>query len=286
MTKINPHVAILVDSCSDVPADFIAEHHLYMVPMTIAYHDEIFLDKVTIDPDTVYANLDKEVPKTASPTGDLIAKAFADIKADGFKEVIAVCISSGLSGTFQQVEIAARVSGLDVSVIDTKNIGIASGLTAILAAQLSEEGLHKVEIEARIRTVAKHTKVFFYVPTLTYLQKGGRIGRVAGMAGTLLNIKPIISCDDDGIYYPVAKVRGKKKTLLKMKKLLAQTIGNAQRFNLAVADGANHEIAAQLTAELHELYPQAEHIFTGNVSPALGVHTGPGLIGLGVQVLA
>lgn len=86
---------------------------------------KFFLDKVTIDPDTVYANLDKEVPKTASPTGDLIAKAFADIKADGFKEVIAVCISSGLSGTFQQVEIAARVSGLDVSVIDTKKTSVS-----------------------------------------------------------------------------------------------------------------------------------------------------------------
>ncbi|MFD0897451.1 DegV family protein [Loigolactobacillus binensis] len=286
MTKLSQHVAILVDSCSDVPADFIAAHHLYMVPMTIAYRDEIYLDKVTIDPETVYANLDKEIPKTASPTGNLIAEAFANIKADGYKEVIAICISSGLSGTYQQVQLAARVSELDVSVIDTKNIGIASGLTAILAAQLSEEGLHKGEIEARLRTVAKRTKVFFYVPTLTYLQKGGRIGRVAGMAGTLLNIKPIISCDENGIYYPIAKVRGEKKTLLKMKKLLADTIAGAKRFNLAVADGANHKIAAQLTAELHQLYPQAEHIFTGNVSPALGVHTGPGLIGLGVQVLA
>lgn len=285
MTKAPNNVAILVDSCSDVPADFIAAHHLYMVPMTITYQDRVYLDKVTIDPETVYANLDQEIPKTASPTGNLIMEAFEKIKADGYESVIAICISSGLSGTFQQVQLAARVSGLDVSVIDTKNIGIASGFAAILATELSEAGLKKVEIEARVQTVAKQTTVFFYVPTLTYLQKGGRIGRVAGLAGNLLNIKPIISCDDDGIYYPVAKARGEKKALKKMLDMVATTIGDHQSFNLAVADGANPEIAAKMVAALKEAYPQAEHLYTGNISPALGVHTGPGLIGLGIQLL-
>ncbi|ANK60509.1 MULTISPECIES: DegV family protein [Loigolactobacillus] len=279
------NVAILVDSCSDVPEEFIKAHHLFMVPMTITYHDKIYLDKVTITPEEVYANLDQEVPKTASPTGDLISKAFATIKAEGYTDVIAICISSGLSGTFQQVQLAARVSGLEASVIDTKNIGIASGFSAILATQLSEEGLQRGEIVARVQTVAKRTKVFFYVPTLTYLQKGGRIGRVAGMAGALLNIKPIISCDDNGIYYPVAKVRGEKKALQKLLQLVKQQVGVAQQFNLAVADGANSKIAAQIKQQLETEHPKVGKIYSGNVSPALGVHTGPGLIGVGIQIL-
>ncbi len=103
--------------------------------------------------------------------------------------------------------------GLETRYIDTKNIGIGSGFSAIRAGELIEQGLPFAEVCRQVEAVARDTRLFFCVSTLEYLVKGGRIGRVSGMVGTMLDLKPVISCDEDGIYYTVAKARGRKKSL-------------------------------------------------------------------------
>jgi DegV family protein with EDD domain len=284
---INKKVAILVDSCSDVPASIINKDFFEMIPMEVFFGKEEYQDRVNIEPDVFYEKLKTAdpLPTTSSPKGELISQALNNLIKKGYEQVVAVCISSGLSGTAQQVKIYAKeFPELQIEVIDTKNIGIASGFAAVKASELIESGLEFDKIVAEVNRVANQTRVFFYVPSLKYLIAGGRIGRVAGLVGSIINLKPIISCDDEGIYYPVAKARGEKKAIKKMLQLVDETIGDAKNFNLAVVHGLNEPLMNEISTEFKNKYPTMGHFFNGDISPALGVHTGPGLIGIGVQI--
>ena len=180
---------------------------------------------------------------------------------------------------------AEQFPNLDCRVIDTLNIGIGAGFQAIYAGRLIEQGLDMEEICRKIQYSVEHTRVYFCLATLEYLRKGGRIGRVASMLGSVLNLKPIISCDADGAYYVVSKARGRVKSIAETVALaLKQVQGNA-KYCIAVANGSAREEAAKLAQELKQRLPDAQLFLECEVSPALGVHTGPGLLGIGVQVV-
>lgn len=278
-------IAILVDSCSDVPEEVLTAADMALMPMNVIFRDRVYEDRLTITPTEFYRRQATEQATTASPTGKRIVEALDRIQASGYTHVIAICISAALSGTFQETQLLAADSPLTVHVINTHSVGIGSGFAAIYAAQLRDQGRSFADIIAEVERVTAQTKVFFYVPSLKYLQAGGRIGKVAGMAGTLLNVKPIISCDAEGVYYPIAKVRGAKRTIGKLLDLVNDAIGDAKQVNVAVCDGADPDLRQAVLTKLKAAHPGVRDWYAGDVSPALGVHTGPGLIGVGVQVL-
>lgn len=279
-------VAILVDSGTDVPQELIEKYQMYMIPLKIIYKDRVYTDKVDITPEEIYQRLPQEIPGTSLPDGETITKIFEQIKQDGYEKILAVTISSGLSGTYNIVRlIAQQQEELEAYVLDTKNIGIGAGFSAIQAAKWLEEGMEWSLLIERLNELVKQTKVFFNVATLEYLQKGGRIGLVASILGTALKLNPIISCNDEGIYYTVGKARGRKKSLDRTVSYVKERVGTAKVFNLAVAHGDAKEEATEMMARLKEEFPQAQQIYFGQISPALVVHTGPGLLGVGVQVL-
>lgn len=279
-------VAILVDSGTDVPQELIEKYQMYVIPLKIIYKDRVYTDKVDITPEEIYQRLPQEIPETSLPDGETITKIFEQIKQDGYEKILAVTISSGLSGTYNIVRlIAQQQEELEAYVLDTKNIGIGAGFSAIQAAKWLEEGMEWSLLIERLNELVKQTKVFFNVATLEYLQKGGRIGLVASILGTALKLNPIISCNDEGIYYTVGKARGRKKSLDRTVSYVKERVGTAKVFNLAVAHGDAKEEATEMMARLKEEFPQAQQIYFGQISPALVVHTGPGLLGVGVQVL-
>ncbi len=279
-------VAILVDSGTDVPQELIEKYQMYVIPLKIIYKDRVYTDKVDITPEEIYQRLPQEIPGTSLPDGETITKIFEQIKQDGYEKILAVTISSGLSGTYNIVRlIAQQQEELEAYVLDTKNIGIGAGFSAIQAAKWLEEGMKWSLLIERLNELVKQTKVFFNVATLEYLQKGGRIGLVASILGTALKLNPIISCNDEGIYYTVGKARGRKKSLDRTVSYVKERVGTAKVFNLAVAHGDAKEEATEMMARLKEEFPQAQQIYFGQISPALVVHTGPGLLGVGVQVL-
>jgi DegV family protein with EDD domain len=201
--------------------------------------------------------------------------------------VIAVLISSGLSGTYELVSgFGTAPQGLETCYVDTRNIGIGSGFAAIRAGELIEKGLPFAEVCGEVEKAARHTKLFFCVSTLEYLAKGGRIGHVAAMVGTILDLKPVISCNEAGVYYTVVQARGRKKSLaLALEKAVAFAAG-AVEYNVTVMHGAAQEEASALLETLKARLPDFRIAIEGQITPALVVHTGPGLIGIGVQRLA
>lgn len=279
-------IAILADSGSDVPQDFSQEHHVYTLPLKVIYPDREYTDKVDITSQEVIDRMPGEIPKTSLPDGASIVAVFDEIKAAGYEKVIAVTISSGLSGTYNMVRMMAKeYQGLKIFVLDTKNIGIASGLQAIRAVELVENGLNFESICQKLEAEIFQNKVFFNVATLEYLQKGGRIGLVTAIFGTALKLNPIISCNDEGVYYTVAKSRGRKKSLAKSLELVKNFAGNSSKYRLAVAHAGAKEEAQEMMKRLTALLPNAVEQYFGEISPALVVHTGPGLLGVGVQLL-
>jgi DegV family protein with EDD domain len=279
-------IAILVDSCTDVPKEYRDRYHMYVAPLTIIYKDAEYRDGVDIQPEDVFARFAEEIPSTSLPSPSAVADIFKQIKADGFEQVIAVLISSGLSGTFEMVSgFGPSPEGLEVRYVDTKNIGIGSGFSAIRAGELIEQGLSFDAVCDGVERASLNTRLFFCVSTLEYLVKGGRIGLVSGMVGTILDLKPVISCNPEGVYYTVAKARGRKKSLkLAVEKAIEHAAG-ATEYNIAVMHGAAKAEADELLAELKAALPKYRYAIEGQITPALVVHTGPGLIGVGIQRL-
>lgn len=280
-------IAILTDSCCDVPKDLAEQYHIYVLPVKIVYKDKEYLDGVDITPEEVYSRLSEEIPTSSLPGGDLFLQTLDQIKADGYEKVIAVTLSSGLSGTNNMLHlIAADYEGLDIYIFDTKNIAIGAGFHAIQAARYLENGDSFEEIQRKLERDLSHSKVFFVVETLEYLQKGGRIGLVAALFGNALNLKPVISCNDAGIYYTVTKVRGRKQSISRVIDLALKYAQGHKRINLAVCHGGAPEEVKAVEAYVKEQLPDHEIFISGQISPVLGVHTGPGLIGIGVEFLA
>lgn len=280
-------IAILTDSCSDVPKELRDKYGMYVVPLMVIYKDAQYRDGVDIHPEDVYARFSEEIPSTSLPSPSVVADTFKQIKADGYDKVIAITISSGLSGTFELISgFGPSPEGLEVRYIDTKNIGSGSGFSAIRAAELIEMGLSFDEVCLGVEEAARNTRLFFCVSTLEYLQKGGRIGLVAATVGTILDLKPVITCNEEGVYITVARARGRKKSLHMAVAKAVEFGAGAKEYNITVMHGDAQQEADDLLAELKTQLPGYGYTIEGQITPALVVHTGPGLIGVGIQRLA
>ncbi|NLY37079.1 MAG: DegV family protein [Tissierellia bacterium] len=279
-------IAILVDSGSDVPKEMVKKYKMYVAPLTINYKDEQYTDGVDISAEEVYRRLESEIPSTSLPSPTMIQSIFDQIKVDGYERVLAVTISSGLSGTYNIIRmLGEEQEDLDVFVVDSKNISIASGFNAIQAAQYIEEGMDWESLKKTLTENTGNSRVFFCVSTLKYLQKGGRIGLVASILGETISMKPIISCNEEGIYYTVSKTLGESRALNKALELAIEFIGDSQKYNLGVVHAGVQNKADKIRTSLITSLPNYKILVDGEISPALGVHTGPGAIGVVVQKL-
>lgn len=277
-------IAILVDSGNDVPQEYVDQYGIYVIPLSINYSYGTFKDRVNITPQYVYDNFEREVPKTSLPSGEDIEAVLDQIVADGYEKVVMVAISSGLSGTYHMFKLMAEeYKQLECIVVDTKHIGIGAGMIAIYAAQLIQKGVPFRELEEMLIGITKKTHLYFCLSTLDYLKKGGRIGLVSATMGTILGILPVISCNKEGVYYTVKKARGRKNVLSAAFDILVNDAKKYKNYNIAVMHGGAEHEALELVNKLKRQLPDFVHVFQGQISPALVVHTGPGLIGIGVQ---
>ena len=274
-------IAIMTDSCSDVPQNLLERFNIYQVSLGINYKDKSYRDRIDITPEEVYKNLDIEIPHTSLPTLGEIHEMIEKIIADGYEQIIIPVISSGLSGTYNAIKTACdQYDSIKTAVIDTKNIALGSGFLSIYAAQLVERNLGFEEIIKKVEDKIKTSHIYYSLQTLQYLIKGGRLGRVEGAFGRLLQIKPIIACDKDGIYYTVAKVRGRKQSINKLIEIMKEGLKDKKNYYLAVCHGYAQDEADKIRKTIQPYVDRATIYMEGQISPALGVHTGPGLVGI------
>ncbi|MBE0601570.1 MAG: DegV family protein [Firmicutes bacterium] len=279
-------IAILVDSGTDVPSDFSKEHNIFVAPLKIIYKDGEYDDRVNITPQEIYDRLEIEVPRTSLPDAGYVQGLFKRMTTEGYDTVLIITISSGLSGTHNLLRMQAEQYGkLSHHMVDTKNIGIGAGMQAMLAARLLENGSSLEEVLDKLKTSIKASKIYFVLDTLEYLAKGGRIGKVSALLGSILKLRPVISCNEEGVYETMAKTRGDAQARAEAISMVIAQALQCKRFAIAVTHGSAKEEAARVTEELKQKLSRCEEWVSTDVSPALSVHTGPGLIGIVVQAL-
>ena len=281
-------IAILVDSGTDVPPGLIEKYHMFVAPLRIMFSDGEYNDGIDLTAAQLYQRLPQEIPKTSLPSAEIVLQVLDQIRAEGYNKVLAVTISSGLSGTYNMLTLlASNIKDLDIYVYDTRNIAIGSGFSAIQAAEYIADGMDWHTLKQTMIASTSKSKVFFCLDTLEYLQKGGRIGLVTAMLGTALNLKPIISCNTEGVYYTVAKVRGRQQSLKKVLELAVKFAGNAKKYNVALIGSGQQGLndAASIRDAVLQKLPGKNLLIEGELGCCLGVHVGPGLVGVGVQIL-
>ena len=287
---MNPQkIALLTDSCVDLSPRMIEENHIFVVPLRILCQDGEYRDGVDIHGADIYARLRAgELPQTSLPAAEDVGQAFRRIVEGGYDGVIAVMLSSGLSGTYNLVRlIAEECSGvLPVRVYDSLSGSLGMGMTLLQLAEDIRGCMGWEELtEHRVPQLLRGAHAFFSVDTLEYLQKGGRIGKVTATAGTLLQIKPLLTFAEDGQLLSVAKVRGRNQVKDKLVELAVKACGDHRRYNLAVANGGDPEGMAAVRQKLTEALPNCDHIWEGEIDGTLSVYIGDGVLGAAVQVL-
>lgn len=281
-------IALLTDSCADLPARLLEENPIYVIPLRILCGDGEYADGVDIRNVDVYRRLQAgELPQTSLPKGEDIDRVLHQIQADGYDGIIAVMLSSGLSGTYNLVRLVAEeYDAVTLRAYDSLNGSLGMGMTVLQLAEDIRNGMGWEELtERRAPQLLQGARPFFSVDTLEYLQKGGRIGKVAATAGTLLKIKPILTFAQDGQLASVAKVRGKNQVINKLVELTVKACGDHKRYNLAVANGGAPEEMAQVKEKLSAALPDYDHIWEGEIDGTLSVYIGDGVLGAAVQVL-
>ena len=285
----NPQkIALLTDSTADLTPALRAGKPIYTVPLHILCPDGEFSDGVDIFAPDIYRRLDRgEIPKTSLPDMVSIDRTFRRIKADGYEKVIAVMLSSGLSGTYNLMRLqGADRTDLEVRVFDSLSGALGLGVTVLQIWEEIQAGMGWEElVERRVPQLIANTFPYFSVDTLEYLAKGGRIGKVTAMAGTMLQIKPVIHFSEDGQLQSIAKVRGFRQVQDKIVELCREKLEDHRRYNIAVEQGGAPEAMEQLREKMTAAFPDYEHCWVGDIDATLSVYIGKGVIGAGIQIL-
>jgi DegV family protein with EDD domain len=272
-------VKIVTDSTADIPLELREKLGIEMVPLKVTFGSDSYLDGVTIGGDEFYDKLasSSALPTTSTPSPIEFVEAYQRIlDRNPGATIISFHISSVLSGTYQSAVLATSLieGDPDITVVDSKSASSGLGLRVVAAAKMAQAGKTKLEIMTEMDRLQRQTRLYFMVDTLEYLQKGGRIGKAAALFGSILNIKPILSLDEEGMVIAVDKVRGSKKAMQRIVELLKDRFG-ADPVHIVIAWSKNKEPAMDLTELIKSQFNVRDVDFT-TLGAVIGTHVGPG----------
>ena len=276
-------IALIADSASDISVELLEKNKIKLLPFKVIYSDREYEDRIDITPQMMYEHLKTEIPTTSLPSIEKMTNIFKEAIEEGCTHAIIITISAAFSGTYNAVRLVCEdFPELETFVFDSKTLTMAEGAMVLETAKLISDGKSFKEITEILPTYREKIDLFFTIETLEYLQKGGRIGRVAGTVGELLNLKPIITVAEDGTYRTVAKVRGSKQSVSKLTDIF-KTYLEKGKYKAWILDGDGLDKVQNLYKAIKDLPNVVECTIAGTIGPALGVNTGPGLVGLAIE---
>jgi len=279
MNRTTENTAIVLDSTSDFPEAQQRFPNMRDVPLYVHFGDVTYRDHVDIKPSEFYERLAAStmLPTTSQPTPQDFLSAYEELAA--YERIYSIHLSSKLSGTFQSASLAAQELGGDrVRLVDSETASLACAMLALAIQRRLARGTTDEEVEQLIERFKRDNGVVFTVGTLEYLQKGGRIGRAQALAGTLLNVKPILSVGD-GVIAPVGRVRGRQKALEEFSKLFVSRTVNRPGLRIGIAHANAPDWVEVLTNLVRTARPQAEIELVTTLGAVVGTHAGPGAVG-------
>lgn len=271
-------VRIVTDSSTNIPEEHLQRLNIAEVPAVVNFGSDSYLYKVELSLEDFYRRLAStdRLPTTAQPSPQQFADAFQRAADEGVDQIIAVTVSSRASGTYNSALIAAEHAPVPVHVWDALHVSMAAGWQTIAAAEMARDGLDVETILARLVSVRARAHMAFTPANLKYIIASGRVPRLRGTVGDLLNIKPIM-VTQDGRLEPVAQVRTQRKAQEQMLNLIASALGEAPA-RVAVGHCNVPDEAAAFSERVRQRMNVKEHIiFDAGMLAALA---GPGVLGL------
>jgi len=277
-----PHVAIVTDSTAYLGQDALTRYGIAVVPLTVVIGDEAFEEGTEISAPAVARALQRREPVTTSrPAPAEFAAAYAAAAASGADAIVSLHLSADFSGTYDAARVAAKDAPVPVQVVDTGMVAMALGYTVLAAAEAAEAGATPDEVVAAAEKRAADTSAYFYVDTLDYLRRGGRIGAAQALLGSALAVKPLLRLADGRIGL-LEKVRTASKAISRLEEIVVERAGT-RRVALAVHHLAAADRAAVLADRLRERVPGLDGLVVSEVGAVIGAHAGPGLLGVVVS---
>ncbi|APV45086.1 DegV family protein [Dehalogenimonas formicexedens] len=273
-------IKVVTDSTADIPSQLVKDLGIVVVPSYVIFGSKSYRGGIDIAADEFYRKLLHEpvLPTTSQPTPQDFVEVYNQLakEADG---IISIHISSKLSGTINSAEHAKKLANVNcpIEVIDTQNLTMALGLIVIAAARMTRAGKGLTEVADAVRKMVPSTRLLILFDTLEYLAKGGRIGKAKSMLGSILNVKPLLTLKE-GEFVPATQAHSRTKG----KEKLLEFLKNAKDIeDLAIIYSTTPDEAKELAASITAI-PQAR-IIIAQVGPVLGVHSGPGALGIALR---
>ncbi|MCU4817921.1 DegV family protein [Bacillus cereus] len=277
-------VKIITDSAADLPVELLQAYDIDLIPLRVYDEAETeYLDGVTLESVTLLQKMrEGAVYRTSLPSLETFQEKFVSYAKEG-NPCIYLAFSSELSGTYQssvviKEEVKETYANLDLEIIDTKCASLGQGLVVLEAAKMAKDGASKEDILNRVAFLMNHMEHIFTVADLQYLVRGGRLSKVAGFIGGLLNIKPILNVEE-GKLVPLEKVRGKKKVLSRIVDIMEERGKDLKGQIIGMTHGDDLETAEALKSLITERFG-CEVFIVNTIGAAIGAHTGPGVITL------
>ncbi|MDF2944256.1 MAG: hypothetical protein K0S01_3114 [Herbinix sp.] len=275
---------IITDSASDTPKWVIDDYNLHVIPTPVVIDEKDYFDGKTIMPEEFYDILrsGKDI-KTYHINSQMFYDNFLPYAKEG-DEVIYICFSTGIAGTYNAANIAKtelleQYPQFNLTIIDSKCASIGFGLVTFYALLMQKKGASKQEIIDGIHWHCDHMEHVFTVNTLEYLLKGGRLSRTSAIAGGLLDIKPIMQVNDDGALGAIEKVRGRQKSLKRLIEIVGELGASLTNQRIGIVHGDDAQTMEFIKEQLSQTYG-CRYYLENFVGCAIGAHTGPGIIGI------
>jgi len=274
-------VAIVTDSTADIPQALAQELGIVVIPLNVIFGEKNFKDGVDISSQGFFEMLPQATvhPRTSQPSPGEFVDVYNKVLEDA-QEIISIHISSVMSGTYQSAAVAAEMVGKGrVTLLDSLSTSLGLGLAVVAAARARNEGASRQDIVEKAKAICDKLVYVLSVENLVWLERNGRIGKASALLGALLNVHPILRLKDGGIVAHT-KVRGKmSKVLTSLVESAGEFVPYGSRVRVAIMHGNCPERAAELR-KLVEVAYKVEETITNQIGPVVGVHVGPGAIGL------
>ena len=274
-------VRIITDSAADFENHELAEKNIHRVSLEVRFGSDTYLDGVNLDKDSFYQRLttDKENPTTSQPSPEAFLKEFEEAR-DAGDAVVAVLISSTLSGTYQSACLAKELCGYDdIYLIDSRSATAGEHILVDIACDMATKGCSAFEIAVELNKLREKLRIYAVVDTLEYLCRGGRLSKAEAQLGSLAHVKPILTLNFEGVLHSRDKAMGLARARGKLMKLLEQTPFDP-RYPVYPLYSHSMDKCHKLCAEFRQQYPDGSLAEPVGVGPTIGTHVGPGLLGL------
>lgn len=271
-------VALVTDSTSSLTDDEALSAGIQVVGLQVVIGAEVFTEGRDVTADMVSTALAKYVPvSTSRPTPDEFGVAYARAAKAGATEIVSIHLSSKMSGTYDSALLAAKSAPVPVTCVDSGQVGIATGFASLRAAEVRDEGGKGKAVAEAATAAGSGSYTLFYVDTLEYLKRGGRVGAAAALIGSALAVKPLLTVKD-GLISPLEKVRTAAKAIARLEALIVERAGTfGAGFDIGVQHLANPGVAASVAGRLQGSLG-VEEITVREVGASIGAHVGPGMI--------